>query len=267
MKLDGCSAVITGASAGIGRELAQQLAGRAKLLVLVARRRDRLEQLRSELLRVKRALQVEIREVDLSNLDQTLRFAGWLANEPIDFLVNNAGLGDHGSLATADPIRVNEQIQVNILALTALTRAVLPGMMAQKRGAILNVSSSAGFLPLPDLAVYAATKAYVTSFSEAIRAETRRLGITVTTLCPGPVHTEFDHVADREQHGRKVRTSPAHVSVEEVARAGLSAIERDKALAVPGIAVKIVMTIVRALPLAVLRTAWRFSGTSKLDAK
>src|SRR5437660_9505038 len=97
MNLDNCSAVITGASAGIGRELARQLAGRAKLLVLIARRRDRLEQLRSELLRVNGALQVEIREVDLSNLEQAMQLAGWLANVPIDFLVNNAGLGDHGS--------------------------------------------------------------------------------------------------------------------------------------------------------------------------
>jgi short-subunit dehydrogenase len=267
MTLDNCSAVITGASAGIGRELARQLAGRATLLALVARRRDRLEELRSELLFANPALHVDIREVDLSDLEQTVQLAGWLANKPIDFLVNNAGLGDHGSFATADPIRVNEQIQVNALALTTLTRAVLPRMIAQKRGAILNVSSSAGFLPLPDLAVYAATKAYVTSFSEAIRAETRGLGITVTALCPGPVHTEFSEVADREQQRRKVRSSPAHVSVEEVAGAGLSAIERDKALAVPGIPVKIVMTIVRALPLALLRAAWRFRGTSRIDPK
>jgi uncharacterized protein len=267
MKLDGCSAVITGASAGIGREITRQLAGRAKLLVLVARRRDRLEQLRSELLRVNGALQIEIREVDLSNFEQTMQFAGWLANEPIDFLVNNAGLGDHGSFATAYPNRVNEQIQVNALALTALTRAVLPRMIAQKRGAILNVSSSAGFLPLPTLAVYAATKAYVTSFSEAIRAETRALGITVTALCPGPVHTEFARVADREQQIGKGRTSPAHVSVEEVARAGLSGIERDEALVIPGIAIKIFMAIVRVLPLAILRAAWRFRRTIKTDAK
>jgi uncharacterized protein len=267
MKLEGCSAVITGASAGIGREIARQLAEQAKLLILIARRRDRLEQLRNELLRVNGALQIEIREVDLSNLEQTVQLAGWLANEPIDFLVNNAGLGDHGSFATADSKRVNEQIQVNALALTVLTRALLPRMIAQKRGGILNVSSSAGFLPLPELAVYAATKAYVTSFSEAIRAETRGLGITVTALCPGPVHTEFARVADREEQSRKVRTSPAHVSVEDVAHAGLSAIERDQALVIPGIAVKILMTIVRALPLAILRAAWRFGQTIKTDAK
>src|SRR5207237_6432625 len=246
MKLDGCAAVITGASAGIGRELARQLAGRARLLVLVARRRNRLEKLRSELLRVNEALQVEIREVDLSNLEQTVQVAGWLANEPIDFLVNNAGLGDHGSFTTADPARVNEQIQVNALALTALTRALLPRMIAQKRGAILSVSSSAGFLPLPDLAVYAATKAYVTSFSEAIRAETRGLGITVTALCPGPVHTEFAEVADRDQQMREVRTSLAHVSAEQVAGAGLSAIERGRGWAVPGTARKLISSIVGA---------------------
>src|SRR5438876_4035648 len=264
MNLDNCSAVVTGASAGIGRELARQLATRAKLLLLVARRRDRLEQLRTELVATNPALRVEIRPTDLSNLEQTMQLAALFTNEPIDFLINNAGVGDHGSFATADPIHVNEQVLVNVLALTALTRALLPGMIAQKRGAILNVSSSAGFLPLPGIAAYAATKAYVTSFSDAIRAETRGCGITVTALCPGPVDTDFAEVADREQPMRKARTSLAHVSVEEVVRAGLSAIERDKALAVPGTAIKIVMTIVRALPLVVLRTAWRFSGSRKM---
>ncbi len=149
MNLDNCSAVITGASAGIGREFARQLASRAKLLVLVARRRDRLEQLRTELVARNPALLVNIRQTDLSNLEQTMQLAALLTNEPIDFLINNAGVGDHGSFATADPIHVNEQVQVNALALTALTRALLPRMIAQKRGAILNVSSSAGFLPLP----------------------------------------------------------------------------------------------------------------------
>jgi short-subunit dehydrogenase len=259
MNLDNCSAVITGASAGIGRELARQLASRARLLVLVARRRDRLEQLQTELVAKNPALGVEIREADLSNLEQTMQLAASLTNEPIDFLINNAGVGDHGSFATADPIRVSQQIQVNVLALTALTRALLPRMIAQKRGAILNVSSSAGFLPLPDIAVYAATKAYVTSFSEAIRAETRDCGITVTALCPGPVHTEFAEVANRPEQPRKQRNSLAHVSVEKVARAGLEAIERDKPLAIPGTAMKIIMAITRALPLSLFRLVSRFA--------
>jgi uncharacterized protein len=262
MTLDNCAAVITGASAGIGRELARQLAARAKLLVLVARRRDRLEELRVELETKNPALRLEIRDIDLANLEQTTRLAALLANEPIDFLINNAGLGDHGPFATADPTRVNQQIQVNVLALTALTSTLLPRMIAQKRGAILNVSSSAGFLPLPGIAVYAATKAYVTSFSEAIRAETRDCGITVTALCPGPVHTEFDEIANRREHRRKRRDSFVHVPVEKVARAGLDAIERDQPLVVPGIAMKIAMAIARALPLSLLRVA---SGIVKDD--
>ena len=259
MNLDNCSAVITGASAGIGRELARQLASRAGLLVLVARRRDRLEQLRTELVAKNPALRVEVREVDLSNLEQTMQLAASLTNEPIDFLINNAGVGDHGSFATADLVRINEQVQVNVLALTALTRALLPRMMAKKRGAILNVSSSAGFLPLLGIAVYAATKAYVTSFSEAIRAETRDCGISVTALCPGPVDTEFAEVANRESRRQKSGPGLMHVAVGKVAQAGLSAIEQDKALVIPGVGMKIVMAITRALPLSLLRVASRFS--------
>jgi short-subunit dehydrogenase len=259
MTLDNCSAVITGASAGIGREFARQLASRAKLLVLVARRRDRLEQLRTELVAMNPQLIVNIRQADLSNLEQMMQLAALLTNEPIDFLINNAGLGDHGPFATADPVHVNEQIQVNVLALTALTRALLPRMIAQKRGAILNVSSSAGFLPLPGIAAYAATKAYVTSFSEAIRAETRGCGITVTALCPGPVHTEFADVANRQDRRGKRRNSLVHVPVEKVARIGLEAIERDKPLVIPGIAMKITMAITRALPLSLLRVVSRIA--------
>src|SRR6476620_4870235 len=258
MTLDNCAAVITGASAGIGRELARQLAPRAKLLVLVARRRDRLGGLGVELQTKNPALRLEIRDIDLANLEQTTHLAALLANEPIDFLINNAGLGDHGPFATADPTRVKQQIQVNVLALTALTRALLPRIIAQKRGAILNVSSSAGFLPLPSVAVYAATKAYVTSFSEAIRAETRGCGITVTALCPGPVDTEFAEVANRTSRREKPRSGLMHVPVEKVARDGLSAIEQDKALIIPGVAMKIVMAITRGLPMSALRVALRF---------
>lgn len=259
MTLDNCSAVITGASAGIGREFARQLASRARLLVLVARRRDRLEQLRTELVARNSALLVNIREADLSNLEQMMQLATVLTDEPIDFLINNAGLGDQGPFIKADPTRVNQQIQVNVLALTALTRALLPRMIAQKRGAILNVSSSAGFLPLPRIAVYAATKAYVTSFSEAIRAETRECGITVTALCPGPVHTEFAEVANRQEPRGKRRDSFVHVPVENVARAGLEAIERGRPLVIPGIAMKITMAITRPLPLSLLRGVSRIA--------
>jgi uncharacterized protein len=259
MKLDHCSAIVTGASAGIGREFARQLAPRARRLVLVARRRDRLEELRSELLAQNPALHVELRVADLSILEHVMELSTVLAEEPIDFLINNAGLGDYGPLASADPTRLHEMIQVNVLALTALTRAVLPQMIAQKRGAILNVSSSAGFLPIPGFSVYAATKAYVTNFSEALRAEVAPSGISVCALCPGPVDTEFVAVASRGREQPGTGPKLAHVPVDKVARAGLRGIERDKPVVIPGLLMKIGMTLVRLTPMPVLRLGWRFS--------
>ena len=153
MKLDGCNALITGASAGIGSEFARQLAGRAASLVLVARRLDRLETLRDELRQRNPNLQIQIRSVDLSDEAALAALCEWIEREkiPIDFLINNAGLGDTGPFATSEPNRVKEIILVNIFALTLLTRRLLPLLQAQKGSAILNVSSSAGFLPIPDI--------------------------------------------------------------------------------------------------------------------
>ncbi|HEX8490453.1 MAG TPA: SDR family oxidoreductase, partial [Chthoniobacterales bacterium] len=199
-EIEGSCTLITGASAGIGREFARQLTGRAGALVLVARRLERLQELRDELTKRDPNLNVHIRAVDLSNPSEVEELCGWLERENIavDFLINNAGLGDRGKFAASNPRRLQEMLAVNAVALTVLTRALVPGMVQKKRGAILNVSSSAGFLPIPRLAVYAATKAYVSSFSEAIRAELHGSGVTVTALCPGPVHTEFGEVARRD---------------------------------------------------------------------
>jgi uncharacterized protein len=256
-KIDGCSALVTGASAGIGREFARQLARRAESLVLVARRRERLEQLRDELIKSRPNLHVHIRTVDLSHDDQRDELCDWLAREKIDidFLINNAGLGDMGSFATSDAARVDQLIQVNIAALTLLTRKLLPPMIAKNSGAILNVSSSAGFLPIAGFAVYAATKAYVTSFSEAIRAELHGTGVIVSTLCPGPVHTEFGDVANRP--GRQPERGPeiVYVSVERVVRDAMAAIEANRALVIPGFIMKLGMFFVRLTPMSVLRLA------------
>jgi short-subunit dehydrogenase len=256
----GASALITGASAGIGREFARQLAGSAGSLVLVARRIELLEELRGELTKTDPNLNVHIRAVDLSQPSAIGELCAWLESEKIaiDFLINNAGLGDRGSFATAEPQRVREMMAVNTVALTELTRALLPAMIARKRGAILNVSSSASFLPIGGLAVYAATKAYVTSFSEAIRTELRGTGVTVTALCPGPVHTEFNRVAARNPNRREKSGPEAiHVSAEEVARAGLQAIEHGRPLVVPGVLMKIAMLLVRLTPMWVLRLVSR----------
>jgi short-subunit dehydrogenase len=254
--LAGCCALITGASAGIGREFARQLASRGGLLVLVARRLDRLEALREELTKKHPNLIVHCRAADLSQSNDIDELCVWLEREKIaiDFLINNAGLGDRGSFATGDPQRVREMLAVNIVALTTLTHALLPAMIQNKRGAILNVSSTAGFLPIRNLAVYAATKAYVTSFSDGIRGEVRKTGITVTALCPGPVATEFSQVAQRAS-GKEQRPSPSfvHVPVEDVVRAGLEAIVCDKPIVVPGLVMKIAMLLVRLTPMAILR--------------
>jgi short-subunit dehydrogenase len=260
--VNGCSALITGASAGIGQEFARQLAGRAHMLVLVARRRERLEELRDELTKRDPKLTVHIRVADLSNDRAVIELCGSLESENIviDFLINNAGLGDMGPFATSELKRVQEMLAVNVTALTLLTRLLLPGMIAQKRGAILNVSSTAGFLPIAGFAVYAATKAYVTSFSEAIRAELHGTGVTVTSLCPGPVHTEFTQVAARRDAKRDRSPEFVHVSAEEVARAGLTAIERDRPLVIPGVIMKLGMFLVRITPLSILRLASRLSA-------
>ena len=262
MRLDDSNALITGASAGLGCEFARQLAGRARSLVLVARREQRLSELRGELTQHHPNLVVHTRETDLADLAQLNELVAWLEREKInvDLLINNAGLGDYGSFATSDPERDDRIIQLNIVALTLLTRSLLPPMIATKRGAILNVSSSAGFLPIPGMAVYAASKAYVNSFSEALRAELRGTGLSVIALCPGPVHTEFGEIAKRP--GREPERGPEFVyaSVEQVVRDALASLEADRPLVIPGLAMKLSMFLVRLTPMPILRWASRFSA-------
>ena len=262
MKLDGCNALITGASAGIGREFARQLGSRARTLVLVARREQRLNDLRDELRNHNPELNVLVRIVDFRDHGQIDGLIGWLEQEKIeiDFLINNAGIGDSGPFATSPSQRNHEMLQVNVVALTTLTRELLPQMISRKHGAILNVSSSAGFIPIPEFNVYAATKAYVTSFSESLRAEVRSSGVTVTALCPGPVHTEFGDVATRP--GGQPERGPefVYVSVEKTARDALAAVEADRPLVIPGLIMKLGMFLVRATPMSILRLAWRLGA-------
>jgi len=262
MKINNCKALITGASAGIGREFARQLASRAGSVVLVARRRERLEQLRNELTKANPSLNVHVYDVDLADKTQVDALIESLAHDKIDIdlVINNAGLGDSGPFATSDPTRIDQIIQVNMSALTLLTRKLLPTMIARKRGAILNVSSSAGFLPIPGFAVYAATKAYVTNFSEALRAELRDTGVSVSILCPGPVHTEFGEVAKRPGGQPEAGPEFAYVPVEQVARDGLAAVEAARPLVIPGFAMKLGMFLVRMMPMSILR---RFSSKQR----
>jgi len=259
MKIEGCTALVTGASAGIGEEFARQLATHARVLILVARREERLQKLRDELLAAHPSLQVHIRRVDLCDSRQVNELWAWLTSAKInvDLLINNAGLGDLGTFDTGDPKRLEEIVLVNMNALTLLTRALLPGMLSRRNGGILNVSSCAGFLPIPDFAVYAASKAYVTSFSEALRMELRETGVTVTALCPGPVHTEFTDVAA----GTRPRHFPSpewvHVPVTDVVRAALNGLEQDRPLVIPGIVMKVAMFFTRLTPMPLLRLVGR----------
>lgn len=257
MKLTGCTALITGASAGIGAEFARQLAGRAGALVLVARRRERLEELRDELTAGAPNLNVLVRPADVSDPQQLAALCDSLEREQItiDLLINNAGLGDRGSFATSELQRIEDMLRVNVVALTTLTRRLLPAMLTRKRGAILNVSSSASFLPMPRFAVYAATKAYVTSFSEALRMELRGSGVSVTALCPGPVHTEFDSIARRATNpDQRVAPEFTYVSTDDVVRAACEGLEADRAIVIPGMVMKVAMLITRLTPMPLLRS-------------
>ena len=259
MNLDNCSALITGASAGIGHEFARQLANRAKLLVLVARRSDRLKSLKEDLINRNSQLRVEIQTVDLSEPLQLDSLVNRLDQNKIDidFLINNAGLGDVGPFATSESARNQQVMAVNMVALTNLTHALLPKMIARKRGAILNVGSTAGFLPIAGFAVYAASKAYVNSFSDALHAELRGTGVSVTALCPGPVHTEFQDVAKRADHEAEHGPEFVHLSPERVVREALAAVEADRALVIPGWLMKIGMALIRLTPLSILRRVSR----------
>ena len=202
-----------------------------------------------------RRLVVHTGQVDLADLAQLRTFLEQLDRDKleVDLLINNAGLGDSGPFAESDPLRNKEMTVVNVETLTLITRHLLPRMIAQHRGAILNVSSSAGFLPIPGSAVYAATKAYVTSFSEALRAELRETGISVCALCPGPVVTEFQQVAKREGARPDIGPKFLVVTVEQVVREALAALEADRPLVVPGFAMKLLMLLVRLMPMPVLR--------------
>lgn len=250
------TALITGASAGLGEEFARQLARRGGTLILTARRLERLEALRAELNAQYPHLVVYCVQTDLSVGDEVRRLCAWLDDSGlrVTLLVNNAGLGDHGRFDSAEWERVRKIIEVNITALTQLAHYVIPTMRDQGGGAILNVASVAGMVPLPDMAVYAATKAYVISLSEAIRAELRGSGITVTTLCPGPVDTEFGDIAKRKgEVDFSVAPEFFKVSAERVVREAIEGVERKHPRVIPGLVVAIVMMFMASLPMVLLR--------------
>ena len=264
----GTTALITGATAGLGAEFARQLAPVASRLILVGRREKRLTELADSLRKSAPQVRLDPFKADLALPSERERLAAWIIREeiPLNLLLNNAGLGDLGPFDNAEWERLSPMLEVNVTALTHLTHLLLPMLRLQIPSAILNVSSVAGFFPLPEMAVYAATKAYVTSFSEALRMELAQDGVTVTALCPGPVPTEFFEVASRdgESIGAMDRTHPALGATPElVIREALRGVERDKPGVIPN---KILSILVRSsllLPFPLIRAAIRLGAGPK----
>ena len=238
--------LITGASAGLGAEFARQLSSRGQKLVLVARRIDRLEALASDLGNARAVA------CDLSAPGAVAALMADLAahDESVDTLINNAGFGLWGRFFGLDARQQREMVDLNVGALTELCRAVAPGMVERRTGAILNLASTAAFQPGPRMAVYFATKAYVLSLTEALHEELKPYGISVSALCPGPTKTEFGDVAGFSGNGAFNRMSASSASV---ARIGLHGLARNKAVVIPGLLNKAGAQGHRVLPRSVLR--------------
>jgi short-subunit dehydrogenase len=227
-------ALVTGASSGIGAAIATELASRGHSVVLVARREERLRSLATEL-SADHAVNAEVIACDVGRLDERERLAAELrsSGRAVEVLVNNAGFGHQADFATSPRERMTEMVRVNVEAVVDLTSLFLAPMVERGRGSIINTASIGAFQPLPGSAVYGASKAFVLSFSEALRTELRGSGVSVTAVCPGPVKTEFMEGAGIG--GVEDRTPGlVWMSAEDVARIAVDGAARDKRVVVPG---------------------------------
>lgn len=245
-------ALITGASSGLGMEYAKLFAAHQKDLVLVARRKDRLDSLAKEI-SAARGVKVEVIAADLADPTTPGRIAEEVKRRglEIEYLVNNAGFGTTGPFAESEPAKELEMVQVNIAALVELTRAFLPPMIRRGHGRVLNIGSTAGFQPGPFMAVYYASKAFVNSFTEALSYELKGTGVTATVSCPGATATEFGAVAgnDKTRLFKMMRAMPA----ADVAREGFEAMLQGKPLVVHGLKNRILAASVRFSPRGTVR--------------
>ena len=239
-------ALITGASAGLGVEFARQLSKRGHRLVLVARRKERLDALAGELGNARAVV------IDLSVTGAVAELVANIegAGEQVDILINNAGFGLRGHFAEQDAGRLRQMIDLNCGALTELCRAVLPQMIERRAGGILNVASTAAFQPGPGMAVYYATKAFVLSLSEALHEEAKPHGVTVNALCPGPTRTEFGDVAGFSESAALTRVS---MDAEPVVRKGLAALDANHAVVITGALNRVVAFSTRLAPRSLAR--------------
>jgi hypothetical protein len=250
------AALVTGASSGIGAAIARELAERGHNLVLVARRKDRLDALAEEL-GAEHDVRAEAVGCDLGKAASRQRLPARIESLGLEVsvLVNNAGFATNGPFHEADAARELEQVRVLVEAPLALTSAFLPDMVRRGKGAILNVASTAGMQPLPYSAGYSAAKAYVLTFSEALHQELHGSGVTVTVLAPGPVTTDFWEISGWEVAGgqsfERAVPRPAWVSAEEAASAGVKGLEAGRRVVVPGLPIRTAMLASQYLPHAV----------------
>ncbi|HEV2231801.1 MAG TPA: SDR family oxidoreductase [Terriglobia bacterium] len=251
--------LITGASSGIGRALAFEFASRGYNLFLTARNEAALRQVAEECGR-KSKIETEIYLADLSNLgtvDELIRVLSTSGRE-FEILVNNAGFGVHGEFVKTELDQELGMLNVQLAALLKLTKALLPGMMARKSGRILNVASVYSFAPVPFQAVYSACKAFMLSFSAALREELKESGVAVTVLCPGTTQSEF-----RARAGITEKNKSAGVSAEVVARIAVRQTLRGRQLAVPGFSSRLFVFFARHLPFAVVPRVVRFVNNAR----
>ncbi len=243
-------AVVTGASQGIGEALAGELAARGHNLIITARREDVLTELAARLAD-RFGVTVEVRPVDLTDATERAKLADELAGRNISILCANAGTATFGPVAKLDPAAEKAQVQLNAIAVHDLTLAVLPGMLERKAGGILISGSAAGNSPIPNNATYAASKAFVNTFSESLRGELRGSGVHVTLLAPGPVRTELPDPAHASLVDRLVPDF-LWISAEHTAKVSLDALQRNKMRIVPGVTSKVMSVASQYAPRAVV---------------
>jgi short-subunit dehydrogenase len=247
------TAIVTGASSGIGADIARELARRGLGVTLVARRAERLKALAEELTDAHK-VRAEVLTADLT--DQAARSAlpGEIAGRglTVDVLVNNAGFSTVGPVHAGDRQRELNMVRTDVEAVVDLCTLFLPGMVERKRGAVLNVASTAAFQPIPGQAGYGACKAFVLSYSQGLQGELRGTGVTLTVLCPGPVKTEFDQVAGFGQSFDDMAPKMMVVAPEHVAAAAVDGLDRGRSVVIPGTANTVLAQVARLAPRSVL---------------
>ena len=246
--------LITGATSGIGLELARIYAAEAENLILVARREEVLKQLAEELAE-RYQIRVQTFAGDLSRPETARDLVRWTREKgyEVDTLINNAGVGNYGQFHKLDVKKEWEMLQLNVMTLMYLTRSFLPGMVFRGRGGVLNVASVAAFAPGPKMADYYASKAYVLSFTQALAEELRNTKLKISALCPGPVQTGFQEAANLSASKRFKQMAQSGWSAKQVARYAYQRFQQGEVVIVPGLSNQVLAVLARKLPLKLVR--------------